>query len=93
MEDANGSRVLKVRDGSVVWRELDGESVLLDVAAATYLGTNTSGTLLWRALVDGATHDQLVHRLVDEYEVDEGVAADAVDDFVSACRRRGLLDE
>lgn len=87
------SPVLKVRDGSVIWRELDGETVVVEVSTATYLGTNASGTSLWRALVDGATREQLVHRLLDEFDVEEPIAASAVDDFVAACRQRGLLDE
>jgi hypothetical protein len=54
----------------VVSREVDGETVLLDLASETYFGLDGVGTRIWQLI--GSGHDlRRVHRiLLDEYEVD-----------------------
>lgn len=84
--------VLRLKLGLAVWREIDGETVVLDVASAVYLATNASGTTLWRSLVEGATRPQLIKLLIDTYGIDEDTAATSVDAFVDACRQRGFLE-
>ena len=82
---------LKLRDGAVAWQEIDGETVLLDVATSCYLGVNPSGTLLWSALAAGATRGELVERLRRQFEITEAQAAADVDHFLADCARRNLL--
>lgn len=84
---------LRLRADDVEWREIDDEIVLLDGRQATYLSTNGSGTLLWRALAAGATREQLVTTLVDAYGIDERRATADADDFVAALSSQGLLTE
>lgn len=83
---------IKVREGAAVWRELDGETVLLHLESSLYLGLNKTGTVLWPAMVAGTTRDELVARLVDAYGVEEEHAARDVDAFLDACRQQGLLE-
>jgi Coenzyme PQQ synthesis protein D (PqqD) len=84
---------LRLRTGDLEWREIDDEIVLLDGRQATYLSTNGSGTLLWRALADGATREQLVSLLVDAYAIDERRATADADEFVALLASKGLLTE
>jgi orotate phosphoribosyltransferase-like protein len=83
---------LKLRGEGLSWREIDDEVVALDMETATYLSANASGRLLWRALVAGATREELVSSLVDEFEIDAGRAAADVDTFIAELSRRGLLE-
>lgn len=83
---------LKLRDNAVAWQQVEGETILLDVATSTYLGVNRSGSALWPALAEGATRDQLVGRICETYEVTEEQARDDVDDFLRMCRDRDLLE-
>ena len=85
-------RLLKLREGAVAWQQVDGETILLDLEASTYLGINHSGSVLWPALVDGATREDLVTRLRETYDVPEHEAAMDVDAFLRTCRERGFLE-
>jgi hypothetical protein len=70
---------------------IDDEVVAVDVRTSTYLSTNGSGAVLWRALIEGATSEDLVTLLVDTYGIDpEDASADA-DRFVDEVASRGLL--
>jgi Coenzyme PQQ synthesis protein D (PqqD) len=82
---------LKLTRQALEWREVDGEVVALDVNAAQYLATNGSGALLWRALVDGCSRDDLVTVLVRKFRVDHETAGRDADRFVASLRVRGLL--
>ena len=84
--------LLQLNPAVVTWREVDGEILALDVPGATYLSTNTTGAVLWRALVHGASHRELVATLVSEFEVDAAQAAADVDAFVSELAAHGLLE-
>lgn len=88
----NDDEVLTLRTGAVSWREVDGETILLDLARSEYLGVNASGTVLWRLIAAGATRAQLMTALREHFHLDdEGAAAD-VDSFLATARERGLLD-
>lgn len=81
----------KLREGAVTWRQLGGETILLDLAASAYLGANPSGSVLWSALAEGATREELVERLCETFDVTEDRAGRDVDAFLRACRDRGFL--
>jgi hypothetical protein len=36
---------VKLREGAVVWRQLEDETIVLDVAASEYVAINRSGSL------------------------------------------------
>lgn len=89
---AADAQVLRLRSGGAVWREIDRATVVLDVEAAAYLATNASGTVLWRAMVAGATIAELVTALMDTYAIDRATAEENVESFVATCRQHGFLE-
>lgn len=93
MSDADGGTQVKVRDGAAVWREVDGETVLLDLASSTYLGINPAGTVLWPAMVEGAPLGQLADLLQERYGLPRDQAEVDARNFVDTCRQRGLLQD
>lgn len=52
----------------VVFRALDGDAVLLDLASGTYFGLNQVGTRIWQLLDEGLAVEAIVDRLAAEYE-------------------------
>lgn len=66
--------------------------VALDVDASTYLAANPSGAVLWRALADGATRDDLAALLTASYGISGERAKADVDSFLAALGARGLLE-
>lgn len=83
---------LRVRQGRLEWRELEGEVVIVDLATSRYLGVNPSGAVLWPLLLAGTTRDALVAALVARYGIDETRAGGDVDAFVAGLRERDLLE-
>ncbi len=83
--------VMKLRPEAATWVAENGETVLLDLDRAWYLGVNRSGTILWLALADGATRAELIGRLRGGYDIPIERAEADVDAFVEICRERGLL--
>lgn len=74
-------------------RVIDGEAVILQIATTTYYSLNPSGTLLWEALREGATRDDLVGRLVDEYGIDRPTAERDVDALLADLVAENLVVE
>ena len=55
------------------------------------MATNGAGTLLWRALLGGATRDGLADELVREYGIDRSRALADADRFVDSLTELDLL--
>jgi hypothetical protein len=55
--------------GDVIFKEIDGEAVLLDIARGTYFGLDPIGTRVWQALVEHGCARSLVTVLLDEFDV------------------------
>ena len=58
---------LRPRAG-VLFRDLDGEAVLLDSTRGTYFGLNEVGTRAWALLAGGATLEETLSSLLADYE-------------------------
>ncbi len=88
--EAAGSTYV-LRADVVEWLDVDDEVIALDSRRSVYLSLNGTGAVLWRVLAGGATLDQLVGNLVDNYDVDEKRADTDVRDFLDALREQDLL--
>jgi Coenzyme PQQ synthesis protein D (PqqD) len=85
------SEHLQLRPEAVAWREVDGEVIALGLESSTYFGTNQSGTLLWKRLVEGTTRAELIDDLMTTFDLDQKRAQSDVDAFLADLRGRGLL--
>ena len=76
---------------SVVYAELDGEAVLLNIDTGLYFGLDPVGTSIWSALAAGATPDDVAAKLVEEYDAPaEQIQAD-VREFLGLLTEKGLV--
>ena len=75
----------------VEWQEVDGEVIVLDLAASAYLSVNGTGARLWPLVVDGATNAQLVDELTSHFPVEPAQARADVAQFVSSLRSLAVL--
>lgn len=53
-----------------VFREMDGESVLLNLETGMYFGLDEVGTRVWRLAADHGSLWAVRERLVEEYDAD-----------------------
>jgi Coenzyme PQQ synthesis protein D (PqqD) len=76
----------------VVFRELEGEMVLLNLGTGVYFGLDAVGTRIW-ALIDGQRSAvDIVATLTEEYDVDPRTCAMDVERFLEDLRRNDLVD-
>lgn len=59
------------RSDEVLFQNLDGEAVLLDLARETYFGLNEVGTRVWELLETTPLLSDVSARLQLEYDVDQ----------------------
>ena len=59
-----------VKNPDVVWRDLEGEGVLLNPVDGKYFGLNPVGLSVWNKMEGGRTLDEIVALLLEEYEVE-----------------------
>jgi hypothetical protein len=75
----------------VVWRDLQGESVLLDLKSGVYFGLDTVGTRIWTLLQAQSDLQGVLEALLREYEVTEETCARDLLDLVSVLAEKGLV--
>ncbi len=88
---------MKIRDGFVL-RRVMGQAMVIAVgeASRTFSGMiklNDTGADLWEWLTAGATEQELIARLQEEYDVDAATAENGVKQFVENLKTQGLLAE
>lgn len=86
---------MKIKDGFVL-REVAGQSIVIAVGGAAekfngIIKLNESCALLWKKLEVGATEQDLVEVLLNEYDVDEAQAKEDVSAFVESLTKAGLI--
>jgi hypothetical protein len=76
---------------SVVFRELQGEAVILDMTNGVYFSLDAIGTRMWSVLVDRGTVAAAVERMREEYDVDEETLVRDLLALADELRARGLV--
>jgi hypothetical protein len=88
-----GGSAVRVRVAKdVVFRDVSGEAVLLNLATGTYFGLNEVGTRIWNLLLEHESVDDVVSRLLTEFDVKEEVVRSDLETLIKDLRLKGLLD-
>lgn len=78
-------------------REIAGDYVLVPLgeAALAFSGmitTNEVGAFLWETLKEDVTKEQLVARVLEEFEVDQETAFHDIEEWIEQMEKMGLLE-
>jgi hypothetical protein len=76
----------------VLFRDLAGEAVLLELDSGRYYGLNESGTRMWSLLVQHGRIDEALRDLLEEYDVSPERLQEELLLFVQILASRKLLD-
>lgn len=87
---------MKIKEGFIL-RNVAGNNVVVPVGQATLdfngmMSLNDTGAFLFGKLLEGVSRDELIKALIEEYEVDEVLAAKDVDDFINKVEREDLFE-
>ncbi|RPH97014.1 MAG: PqqD family protein [Lysobacterales bacterium] len=75
----------------VLFQEVSGETVLLDLASEQYFGLDAVGTRVWQLLGAGASAEAVVETLLEEYEVEREQLAADIDELLGRLAEAGLI--
>jgi len=75
----------------VVFRDLEGEAVILDLASGTYFGLNEVGTRVWQMIDEGRDTAQIVDVVAAEYHADRTTIAQDVARLIDNLSARRLI--
>ena len=86
---------MKIKSGYLL-KEIAGTFLVVAVGRRAkefggMINLNETAATIWKELEKGATEEQLVAKLLEEYEVDEKTAKDNVKDFIKQLKDADLL--
>ena len=77
---------------TTLFRELDGETVLVDIDSGTYFGLDEVGTFIWNQIDEGVSIEDIPSRMTEVFEVEEDVARTDLDAFIQQLLEKGLVE-
>ncbi|HKV57382.1 MAG TPA: PqqD family protein [Ktedonobacteraceae bacterium] len=81
-----------VRNPSVLWRELDGEAILLNPKEGCSYNLNPVGTLIWKLLDGQHTTTDIIATICEVYEVEPEQASQDAKVLLDDMRTNKLID-
>lgn len=75
----------------VLFRELDGEAVMLDLETEKYYGLDEVGTRMWELLDEHGDVEKVIGLLLEEYEVAEDQLRTDMGELISQFAEHGLV--
>lgn len=91
MGDVSLSSTARISDDTV-FRELEGEAVVLNLARGTYYGLDEVGTRIWQLIQRFGRLDAVRDALIEEYEVEPSTAERDLLDLVAHLATQGLVE-
>ena len=86
---------MKIKEGFIL-REVAGENIVIpsgdELNLNLMITLNGTGRFLWEKLESGATEEQLVAAILEEYDTDEDTAKESVSAFVKKLSENGFLE-
>ncbi|MBU0479196.1 PqqD family protein [bacterium] len=82
-----------INESKVAWRDLDGETVILDLKTDTYFSLDKIGTKIWNKMIKKSEIKALVALITSSYEVTAKEAERDVEELISSLKKQGLILE
>lgn len=75
----------------VIFQELDGEAVLLNMQSESYFGLDSVGTRIWELLKAHGLVRTAAQKLLDEYDIGKDELQQHLLEFVEKLHAKGLI--
>ncbi len=76
----------------VLFRELAGEAVLLDLKSQRYFGLDPVGTRIWQLLDERGKTESVLQAMLDEFDVEEAELRRDIAAFIRELEAAGLIE-
>ena len=96
MEPGTAIRPITLKDSlqvseDAVYRELEGEAVLLNLDTGIYFGLNTTGTRIWNLIAQHGTLQKVLDAMAEEYDASPHSLENDILQLVSQLSEKGLV--
>ena len=75
----------------VVWRNLSGEAIILNLETGHYYSLNKTGTLIWSLLCENKDSEEIIDRVVGKYRISKEKAKEDMEALVALLENVNLL--
>lgn len=75
----------------VVFRDLAGEAVMLNLTTGVYFGLDTVATRMWHLIAECGSTETVLEVLLTEYEVEEARLRHDLDNLIRQLLEKGLI--
>jgi len=82
---------LRISD-EVLFQEVSGEAVLLDLKSEQYFGLDKVGTHVWQLLNQNLPEESIIEQLLQRYEVDRPTLENDVGQLLAQLEKAGLVE-
>ncbi len=76
----------------VLFQEVSGEIVLLDLVSERYFGLNSTGARVWQGLSEGRTTEEIISGLAKEFDVSGAQLDQDVNELLEELMQAGLIE-
>ena len=88
--DLNPRQTIEISP-DVLFQEVSGETVLLDLESEQYFGLDAVGTRIWTLIGEGVSIGAMIDTLLQEYEVERATLEADLADLVARLAEAGLI--
>lgn len=87
---------MKVKEGFLL-REVAGKTIVVPVGSelnfSGMISLNETGSFLWNCLTDTTTEEELLTKLMNEYDIDCEAAKADIDEFLEKLKKLDILED
>ena len=80
-----------VRNKEIVWRNLEGEAVLLNPNSGKYYGLNEVGCSFWEKVDGNTSLETIIKQLLEEYDVERKTLEQDIDELATGLDNRKII--
>ena len=88
--DLNPRQTIEISP-DVLFQEVSGETVLLDLESEQYFGLDAVGTRIWTLIGEGVSIGAMIDTLLQEYEVERATLEADLADLLARLAEAGLI--
>lgn len=88
---------MKIKDGYIL-REVASSNIVVPIGATQMsfngiMTLNVVATYIWRLLEDGALKEELVEKVIQEFDVDKETASRDIDIFLFKLKEKNIIED
>ncbi|MEK4372520.1 PqqD family protein [Paenibacillus sp. FSL R5-0473] len=80
-------------DSNVIYVEMDGQSILLNMESSQYYALDQVGTFIWNLMKDGRTLNEMEQEILLAYDITEQQVKNDLKIYIDELSRVGIIKD